>query len=272
MFQPLILEIYRSILFKRIKLLDSDSLKGKTIVFAPHQDDETLGCGGTIYLKKQAGTYVKIVFFADGSNSHSGLIARDKLRNIRASEAVAAASDLGVEEKDIIFLGYEDGKIDENRDSAITQVEDILKQEEPKHIFIPSLNEPPMDHWATAEIVISALEKMTFPTNVYEYPVWLWHQWPWTKIDYAGYRKITLWKKMIKSAPGFSSIFQFRYGVNIKNILNVKKSALKKHRSQMTRNQSNPAAEILPDVGDGTFLNCFFTDYEVFRKIGDCHP
>ena len=196
---------------------------------------------------------MKIVFMTDGSNSHSGLITRDELRNIRVSEAVAAARDLGVEEKDLIFLGYEDGKLNEDRDSALNRVGDILKREEPKHIFIPSLNEPPIDHWATAEIVLSALEKFTFLTNVYEYPVWLWYQWPWAKMNCDRDRWLTSWKKMIKSAPGFSSIFQFRYGVNIKDILNVKKSALKKHRSQMTRNQSNQASEILPDVGDVTF-------------------
>jgi len=267
MIQAMVRTLYRSILFNRIKLLGFDNPKAKTIVFAPHQDDETLACGGTIYLKKQVGTCVKIVFMADGSNSHSGLIARDELRNIRVSEAIAAASDLGVEEKDLIFLGYEDGKLNESRDNALKQVGDILNREEPKHIFIPSLNEPPIDHWATAEIVLSALDKFTFLTNVYEYPVWLWHQWPWVKINCDRDRWLTSWKRKFKSAPGFSSIFQFRCGVNIKDILNVKKTALKKHHSQMTRDQSNQPPEILPEVGDGTFLNCFFTDYELFRKI-----
>jgi hypothetical protein len=34
-----------------------------TMIFAPHQDDETLGCGGLIALKRQLGIPVKVVFF-----------------------------------------------------------------------------------------------------------------------------------------------------------------------------------------------------------------
>ncbi len=34
-----------------------------TMIFAPHQDDETLGCGGLIALKLQLGIPVKVVFF-----------------------------------------------------------------------------------------------------------------------------------------------------------------------------------------------------------------
>ena len=266
MIQSMVYTLYRYILFNRIKPLGFNSLKGKTIVFAPHQDDETLACGGTIYLNKQVGTCVKIVFMTDGSNSHSGMISRDELRDIRASEAVAAARDLGVEKKDLIFLGYEDGKLNDNRDGAVNRVGDILEREEPKSIFIPSLNEPPIGHWVTAEIVLSALRKLAFLTSVYEYPVWLWYQWPWIRVNRDRDRWLTSWKRKIKSAPGFNPIFQFRYGVNIKDILNVKMSALQNYSSQMVRYQANPAWEILPDVGDGTFLNCFFSDYELFRR------
>ena len=40
------------------------------MVFAPHPDDETLGCGGTVVKLRRAGVDVHIVFMTDGRHSH----------------------------------------------------------------------------------------------------------------------------------------------------------------------------------------------------------
>src|SRR5882724_2841134 len=47
---------------------------GKILVLAPHMDDETLGCGGTIARHAQAGADVAVVFLTDGRYG-SGAIA-----------------------------------------------------------------------------------------------------------------------------------------------------------------------------------------------------
>src|SRR4051812_37624433 len=44
--------------------------RGVTIVFAPHQDDEALGCGAVIARKRNDGGAVHVVFLTDGSASH----------------------------------------------------------------------------------------------------------------------------------------------------------------------------------------------------------
>lgn len=85
-------------------------LKRDALVFSPHFDDETLGCGGTIIKKKKAGADVKIVFMTDGSKSHKDLIPQDKLMEIRKSEAFAASQSLGLKACDVFPLEFEDEK------------------------------------------------------------------------------------------------------------------------------------------------------------------
>ena len=39
---------------------------GRSLILAPHQDDELLGCGGMIATKARLGAYVAIAFLTDG--------------------------------------------------------------------------------------------------------------------------------------------------------------------------------------------------------------
>ncbi len=116
---------------------DRTHFSQSAIVFAPHPDDETLGCGGTIIQKKKAGAALKIVFMTDGSQSHSHLIPAEKLKAIRAKEALAAAEKLGVEPRNVLFLGIRDGTLTYNQAIAIEKVKQIILRTLPEAIFIP---------------------------------------------------------------------------------------------------------------------------------------
>jgi LmbE family N-acetylglucosaminyl deacetylase len=83
---------------------------GPTLVVAPHQDDESLGCGGTIALLRAAGVPVRVLFISDGSGSHPGSRryppqALTALRNAEAREALAL---LGVDPAESTFLALPD--------------------------------------------------------------------------------------------------------------------------------------------------------------------
>ena len=44
----------------------SDLTGKRVLVFAPHPDDETIGCGGSLALHAKAGDPVKVVILTDG--------------------------------------------------------------------------------------------------------------------------------------------------------------------------------------------------------------
>jgi N-acetylglucosamine malate deacetylase 1 len=57
------------------------------MVFSPHQDDETFGCGGMIALKRAQGIAVQVIFLTDGQGSDQ---LNPQIVQIRASEALTA--------------------------------------------------------------------------------------------------------------------------------------------------------------------------------------
>ena len=262
------LQVHR--VYKKIKCLflqecDENELKLSAIFFSPHQDDETLGCGGTIIRKKRMGAEVKIVFMTDGCNSHPHLITKDVLKSIRATEALAATKILGVEKKDVLFLEFESRKLTQYQNAAIQRVTEILLRYNPKEVFIPYYKEARPDHWVTNKIVIAAIRNLKKRVTIYEYPIWFWNHWPWVNVS-VNFRLHNL--KLLENTF-FSNLHfftHFRCYVNIKEVLVLKRIALNKHESQMTRLIPDKRWATLNDVSNGEFLKCFFQEHEIFYR------
>jgi len=261
-------KIYLGIIHTYFKLFEHKPSNKPCIVFAPHQDDETLGCGGTIIQKKRNGALVKIVYMTDGNNSHKHISTRD-LKDIRKSEAIAACKVLGISEQDIIFLNYNDGLLSSHYDDAVKQVADILEENCPEEIYIPYIKDHHPDHKATNKIAINAIKKIGKKTTVFEYPTWFWEHWPVVgvrinrKKHYLEHLKFS-----IKSA--FSVLLDLRYSVLIPDELSTKQEALYQHKSQMSRIDNDDKWFILGDVSEGEWLECFFQGHEVFYRH-TCH-
>ena len=242
----------------------NDFLQRSAIVFSPHQDDETLGCGGTILQKQQAGTAVKIVFLTDGCRSHK-LMAESELKSIRRREALAASCLLGLTEQDVLFLDFKDGELHKHQDAAVEKVKQILDDNQPEEVFVPYYREYPPDHWVTNKIVLSALRMYQKEVIIYEYPIWFWHHWPLTPITLRRRREIlTEMKKFLSSC--LSLLQDFNYSVDIRQVLAAKRTALNQHQSQMQKLIDDDDWRTLEDVANGEWLECFFHNYEVFYR------
>lgn len=259
----------RSIMNHFMNKYDENNLSLSTIVFSPHPDDETLGCGGTIIKKIKAGAEVKLVFMTDGRKSHRHLISEKELKSIRSAEALAASQMLGINEREVIFLDFEDGELSKNQNSAIQKVLKILLNQQPYEVFIPYHKEPLLwseDHLATNRIVLAALQAYGRKVVIYEYPIWFWYRWPWVSLPIGNLRRLFGFLKHSFVLPS-SLLSEFRCSVYIGDVLELKRAVLNQYKSQMTRLIPDPRWQTFADVSNGEFLECFFQEYEFFHHF-----
>lgn len=152
---------------------------GRIIVIAPHQDDETLGCGGLIALKRQRGAAVQIVFLTDGGKSPlpaDGSVVREELPNARMQEARAATHALGVPESDLHFLGLPDGALKqlskESCEEIINRLCALITAQEPVKVFVPHWDDGHGDHEAAFDFAVEAVRRTRTKIDILQYSIW----------------------------------------------------------------------------------------------------
>jgi len=136
----------------------------KILVFAPHPDDETIGCGGTLLKFKHDNSLIKVVLVTKGELFKPANEADD----FRLKEFREALKSLQID--DFICLNYQDGNIPISGkilDEYLKIYNDFL----PTAIFLPSLSDQHIDHVNVTRGVLKALENnLQFHTvlNFYE--------------------------------------------------------------------------------------------------------
>jgi LmbE family N-acetylglucosaminyl deacetylase len=259
----------RYLLTLRCREIPKSQLGRSALVFSPHPDDESLGCGGTIIKKRQAGATVKLVHMTDGSASHSHLMPARELAARRKAEAVSAAHTLDVEQ--IYFLDFADGALGENVEPAAERVLEILRHEEPEELFVPHHREPirqARDHIATTDIVMAALASYRNRVTIWEYPIWFWFHWPWVGLqpDCPPLKTRHVLRNTVESLIGSRALIELSYSVDITDVIPQKASAIAEHKSQMTRLIEQPSWTTLADISHGQFLESFYYPREFFRR------
>jgi len=103
----------------QITMLEPFKKGERVLIFAPHPDDETIGCGGIIQQALKAGAEIKIVYLTNGDHNQLAFIVYEKrltvrkgeflhMGEVRRKEAIAAMKLLGLKESNLVFLGYPD--------------------------------------------------------------------------------------------------------------------------------------------------------------------
>jgi LmbE family N-acetylglucosaminyl deacetylase len=249
---------------------DAGNMGRSAIVFSPHFDDETLGCGGTIIKKIQAGARIVIVFMTDGTASHRYMAHEETLKRMRSAEGLNAALDLGLEEENIVFLGLKEGAVEADLERAAKGVIRLIERYEPDEVFVPHHKEPLLwssDHRETTRIVKQSLSKLGAHSLILEYPVWYWYHWPWVGMDIRerNFRRAIFINSLVNWF-GMRSRNDFNYGIPVSDVLCQKKRALQEHKSQMTRIVPERRWITLTDISDGEFLTNFFQSHELFYR------
>jgi len=128
----------------------------RVVVFAPHPDDETLGCGGTISLLVDAKKKIKVLFLTSGDKAESGGKGfsggehNTEYSLVREREAERALGVLGVSEYE--FLRFPDRGIHEHYPDALKRLLESVESFSADTIYSPSMVELNPDHRATAAL------------------------------------------------------------------------------------------------------------------------
>ncbi|BAY23484.1 LmbE family protein [Calothrix sp. NIES-2100] len=177
--------LHSSLLFRWIVQNGSQPLKlshKSVMVFSPHQDDETFGCGGMIAWKREHGIPVIVTFLTDGQGSGNSNHTQNQIIQIRKQEAVNALEILGVKPSEIYFLEKPDGTLpylkDEERQQTIKQITELLKRYQPGEVYVPHRKDCHRDHEATYELVRDAIAQTEMKLDLLQYPIWLFWRAP----------------------------------------------------------------------------------------------
>jgi len=175
--------------------------KKRTVIIAPHPDDEILCCGSMLADKVKNAEEVKIIFLTNGDALRDATFKEaQEYGRWRRSESARAAGKIGIFEEDLCFLGFPDGLLqyidkekpvrsmytDWNvspRDACFAgtpytkeavkrNLTKLLKQMAPTEIYIPSetLDEHP-DHKVAAKWTKEVLAELGITPSTLEYVV-----------------------------------------------------------------------------------------------------
>lgn len=137
----------------------------RVLVFSPHPDDETLGCGGTL-AQLALLCPVKVALVTDGSGA-GGL--PPGAGAVRQKEFVRALSVLGV--SDSIQLDQPDGAF-EGTVKLENRVRDLLAEYRPDWVFLPSPLDYHRDHVRISAFLEPLCRQAASVTQLLFYEIW----------------------------------------------------------------------------------------------------
>jgi LmbE family N-acetylglucosaminyl deacetylase len=142
----------------------------RILVIAPHCDDETLGCGGTLALLARNQCTIRVVVLTN-SNGGEAVAGKDaaNITRTRRAESKAALGVLGVE--DVVFLDEPDGALSLSpRFMAATAA--LVDEFQPDWLFVPSIHDYHRDHVAAGLALLSIWGQRRSSSRLFLYEIW----------------------------------------------------------------------------------------------------
>lgn len=144
----------------------TDISKKDALIIAPHPDDESLGCGGSIIKHIEAGSKVKVIFLTNGDKGDFvGRFGNDYI-SIRKKSAIKAMKILGV--KDFEFWNFGDRELNSSFEQISYKIKEVIKTFQPSIIYVPSPFEAHPDHKTAFNILWNLREVFKGQTAIYE--------------------------------------------------------------------------------------------------------
>jgi LmbE family N-acetylglucosaminyl deacetylase len=129
------------------------------LVVAPHPDDETLGCGGTLIKHLGAGDQVYWCIFTDMRASPNYCPEQCQCRE-KTIERVSSGYGFTA----VLNLGFPPAGLDQiPQQSLISKFNQVIESIKPDTIYVPFVYDIHSDHRITAETVLSATKPFRAP-------------------------------------------------------------------------------------------------------------
>jgi LmbE family N-acetylglucosaminyl deacetylase len=163
--------------FQKRTIFGDRNLKKRIVVFAPHPDDETLGCGGTIARRFSEGYEVVVVVITDGRYSFSVVLGIDsdptpeELKEIRRNETIRATKILGVSGGNLLFLDFEDNTLAKREKEVEEKITEIIEKYTPEEVYFTYKKDYNYDHQATSRIVRRSVQRLGLSSAQYQYSI-----------------------------------------------------------------------------------------------------
>lgn len=146
------------------------------LILAPHMDDETLACGGTMLLHADQRR-VHCLFATDGARSPAPPLpwlgkADPRLAGARRREALAAATRLGIPHPNLRFLDLPDGGLASRHRELVASLERAIGDIRPAFVLAPFRHDVHPDHIALNRAARAALRDIEAAPGLLEYFVY----------------------------------------------------------------------------------------------------
>ncbi len=183
----------------------------RILIVSPHPDDAVLCCAGVIQQAVKRGDTVHIIEITDGTGYQAAAASASgkpvgqlkpedylALGTLRRNEDLTALSILGLSEKNVTFLGYPDGWLDETykadaflpftdpytkqaaskdtkhvfaKSSVVGDLTSLLTTLRPDILYLPSDSDDSLDHTVTTQFVKYALQNTDYSPKLRTYLV-----------------------------------------------------------------------------------------------------
>ncbi len=175
------------------------------LVIAPHPDDESIGCGGTILRHVERGDEVEAVFLTSGELGLKKL-SREAVWETREAEARAACGVLAMREP--FFLRLPDWTMGDDVPAAADKLRSVIERTRPELIYLPHPLEWHPDHRAVWPILRVTLCGLGFGTpGLRGYEVWT----PMAEFQHVENISDTMVKKLAALREHASQIVEWDY-------------------------------------------------------------
>jgi len=126
----------------------------KILVFAPHPDDDIIGCGGSIVNHLEKNREVFVIYVTNGDAECQEFRA-DTFTALRKMETRSAANRLGIKDQNLFFLDEKPWRLDEER--VLFGLIDLVRRIQPDVCYIPHILEAHLDHQIVSKVAFNAI-------------------------------------------------------------------------------------------------------------------